>query len=377
MEFEDEFETHPRRGRREDRRPSARPSSSSSRLQGQRSNALPGLNDLTIHHAPTPSSAAKTLGPFRAEPVSAGFRATHVPGAQPAGRQALAGLGFCVVKGRTRSDPTAPRARPGINCCIVNEPPAIRVASATIRHDHGLPEPLRLGTRQAGRVVGGRAVTGSREGAPADIRARRLVNTRAERAVAQSASGRRRVVVTGMARSRTSATMPRRPGSCVAPRSEARSGISVIQGEEFEVQRQVEGPHRRTGQDWAPARGSTPTRPDASTGLRSWAWAAVEAVKHSGVDFAKEDPERCGVVVGSGVGGIITIEEGVLVMRDKGPHRLSPMTVPKLMVNACTGKRPIMFGLRGPPSARHRLRLLRARDLPTPSSTSAPARPTS
>lgn len=79
--------------------------------------------------------------------------------------------------------------------------------------------------------------------------------------------------------------------------------------------------------------------------------AAIEAVNHSGIDFSKENPERCGVVVGSGVGGIITIEDGVNVMRDRGPDRLSPFTVPRLMVNAATGNISIRYGLQGPASA--------------------------
>ncbi|MBX3357787.1 MAG: beta-ketoacyl-ACP synthase II [Phycisphaeraceae bacterium] len=79
--------------------------------------------------------------------------------------------------------------------------------------------------------------------------------------------------------------------------------------------------------------------------------AAGEAVAHSGIDFSREDPERCGVVVGSGVGGIQTIEDGVLVMRDRGPDRINPFTVPRLMVNACTGGISIQYGLRGPGSA--------------------------
>ncbi|MBX3403047.1 MAG: beta-ketoacyl-ACP synthase II [Phycisphaeraceae bacterium] len=79
--------------------------------------------------------------------------------------------------------------------------------------------------------------------------------------------------------------------------------------------------------------------------------AGVQAVRDSGIDFSKENPERCGVVVGSGVGGIITIEDGVGILHDRGPDRLSPFTVPKLMVNAATGNLSIMFGLQGPATA--------------------------
>jgi 3-oxoacyl-[acyl-carrier-protein] synthase II len=57
------------------------------------------------------------------------------------------------------------------------------------------------------------------------------------------------------------------------------------------------------------------------------------------------------VVVGSGIGGIETIEEGLLVLESKGPQRISPFTVPRLMVNATAGNISIRFGLKGPASA--------------------------
>ena len=79
--------------------------------------------------------------------------------------------------------------------------------------------------------------------------------------------------------------------------------------------------------------------------------AAIEAVKHSGWDHTIGDPTRHGCVVGSGVGGISTIEAAVLNMRDKGPSRINPFTVPKLMVNATTGNVAIAFNLQGPATA--------------------------
>ncbi len=76
--------------------------------------------------------------------------------------------------------------------------------------------------------------------------------------------------------------------------------------------------------------------------------AGIEAVINSGIDFSKEDMTRCGLVVGSGVGGIQTIEAGVGVMIEKGPSRLSPFTVPRLMANAISGDLSIRYGLQGP-----------------------------
>jgi len=79
--------------------------------------------------------------------------------------------------------------------------------------------------------------------------------------------------------------------------------------------------------------------------------AAEEAVKHSGLDFHAGDPTRRGIIMGSGIGGIKTIEDGVVVLYKKGPTRLSPFTVPRLMVNAVTGNISIRFNLQGPASA--------------------------
>lgn len=79
--------------------------------------------------------------------------------------------------------------------------------------------------------------------------------------------------------------------------------------------------------------------------------AAVEAVRDSGIDLTATDPARCGVVMGSGIGGIQTIEEGMLTLSSRGPDRISPFTVPRLMVNAVSGTISIRFNLQGPASA--------------------------
>jgi len=133
---------------------------------------------------------------------------------------------------------------------------------------------------------------------------------------------------------------------------EGRSGISPIEGTDFDLYKdrwavriggQVKGWDIASVMEFREAK-----RLDRFSHLGMG--AAVEAVRHSGIDFAKEDLDRCGVVVGSGIGGIKTIEDGVLVMSDKGPDRLNPFTVPRLMANAATGNISIRFGLRGPAS---------------------------
>jgi len=76
--------------------------------------------------------------------------------------------------------------------------------------------------------------------------------------------------------------------------------------------------------------------------------AAAKAVQQSGLDFDKEDPFRCGVVLGSGVGGLSAIENQTYKLLNRGPDRVSPFTIPKLMVNAASGHVSIRYGLRGP-----------------------------
>ncbi len=77
-------------------------------------------------------------------------------------------------------------------------------------------------------------------------------------------------------------------------------------------------------------------------------YAGGKAIEDSGLDFAKEDPYRCGVILGSGIGGLAEIEIQVERLLSKGPDRVSPMTIPKLMLNAAGGNISIRYGLRGP-----------------------------
>jgi 3-oxoacyl-[acyl-carrier-protein] synthase II len=76
--------------------------------------------------------------------------------------------------------------------------------------------------------------------------------------------------------------------------------------------------------------------------------AAAEAVRDSGLDFAKEDPFRCGCVFGSGIGGLSELEDGAKTLAERGPGRLGPFLIPKMIANAASGNISIKFGLRGP-----------------------------
>ena len=75
---------------------------------------------------------------------------------------------------------------------------------------------------------------------------------------------------------------------------------------------------------------------------------AVDAVNDSGLDFSKEDVYRCGVIIGSGVGGLHEIEVQHTRLLKRGPDRVSAFTIPKLMLNAASGHVSIQYGLRGP-----------------------------
>jgi len=79
--------------------------------------------------------------------------------------------------------------------------------------------------------------------------------------------------------------------------------------------------------------------------------SAMQAMKDSGLDLAKEDRERIGVIIGSGIGSLHTVEVEHKIFLDKGPSRMSPFLIPTLIVNAASGQVAIHLGLKGPNSA--------------------------
>jgi 3-oxoacyl-[acyl-carrier-protein] synthase II len=77
--------------------------------------------------------------------------------------------------------------------------------------------------------------------------------------------------------------------------------------------------------------------------------SAVQAIKDSGLEFNNEQIcRRTGVIVGTGIGGLQEIEEQHTRLLEKGPSKVSPFCVPKLMANAASGIISMMFGLKGP-----------------------------
>jgi len=75
--------------------------------------------------------------------------------------------------------------------------------------------------------------------------------------------------------------------------------------------------------------------------------ASIAAVKDSGLDFGREDPYRCGVIVGSGIGGLNEFEEQHANYIHGGPRKVSPFVIPKMIPNAAPGNISIHFGLCG------------------------------
>ncbi len=76
--------------------------------------------------------------------------------------------------------------------------------------------------------------------------------------------------------------------------------------------------------------------------------AAKQALEDSGLDLEKENCERIGVYAGSGIGGLATIEAQHQIMLEKGPDRVSPLTVPMMIINLLPGQIAMNFGLQGP-----------------------------
>jgi len=80
-----------------------------------------------------------------------------------------------------------------------------------------------------------------------------------------------------------------------------------------------------------------------------FAMAATKlAFADAGLDYPVTNPERTGVIIGVGMGGLATIEEAAEVLRTKGPKRLSPFMLPRLLANLAPGQVSILIGSHGP-----------------------------
>lgn len=76
--------------------------------------------------------------------------------------------------------------------------------------------------------------------------------------------------------------------------------------------------------------------------------AACEAIRDSGIEVTEENAERIGVAIGSGIGGISSIEGGYDAYLKGGPRKISPFFVPQSIINMISGNLSIQFGFKGP-----------------------------
>ncbi|NLN64138.1 MAG: beta-ketoacyl-ACP synthase II [Clostridiaceae bacterium] len=75
--------------------------------------------------------------------------------------------------------------------------------------------------------------------------------------------------------------------------------------------------------------------------------ASQMAIEEAGIDAAKEDPFRIGVLIGSGIGGIQTLEEQKVTLMERGPSRVSPFFIPMMISNMASGQVAIRYGFCG------------------------------
>lgn len=76
--------------------------------------------------------------------------------------------------------------------------------------------------------------------------------------------------------------------------------------------------------------------------------AATEALRTAELPITPENADSIGVIIGSGIGGITTLAEGIVTLQERGPSRVSPFLVPAMITNMAAGQVSMMFGLKGP-----------------------------
>jgi len=76
--------------------------------------------------------------------------------------------------------------------------------------------------------------------------------------------------------------------------------------------------------------------------------AAGMAIQHAGLDMSAEDPNRIGCIVGSGIGGLLTLEDQHASLLKRGPARCSPFMIPMMICNMAAGLIAIKYNLKGP-----------------------------
>lgn len=165
-----------------------------------------------------------------------------------------------------------------------------------------------------------------------------------------AASRSRRVVVTGLG------MVTPLGGSVVRNWSQIVSGVSGIRRiENFPVDdlpAKIAGqpPHGNGDDAFDAARYVEPKEQRRMDDFIIYAIAAAQQAVED-ADWIIDDVEeqrRTGVLIGSGIGGLKTIQDGSLILRDKGPRRISPFFIPSALINLASGHVSIRFGFRGP-----------------------------
>ena len=75
--------------------------------------------------------------------------------------------------------------------------------------------------------------------------------------------------------------------------------------------------------------------------------AGIQAVEDSGIEVTEENATRMGCIIGSGIGGLATIEDAAVTIHEKGPRRVSPFFVPSAIINMIAGNLSIRYGFKG------------------------------
>jgi len=76
--------------------------------------------------------------------------------------------------------------------------------------------------------------------------------------------------------------------------------------------------------------------------------AGIEAIKDSGLEISEANAANVGVHIGSGIGGVNTVEATTQLVLERGPRRISPFYVPMSIINMISGDLSVMYGLKGP-----------------------------
>lgn len=76
--------------------------------------------------------------------------------------------------------------------------------------------------------------------------------------------------------------------------------------------------------------------------------AAIEAMRDSGLTITDDMSRRAGVAIGSGIGGLESIEKTTLICEKRGPRKISPFFIPSTIINLIAGHLSVMYNLKGP-----------------------------